>query len=70
MNYAGNGTLTRQLITAVAVLIALAGCGNKSGLFMPEKPPTQTQDEATQSNGAEDQGDAADTPVQKPEEDQ
>jgi len=70
MNIAGNRIFTRQLATAFAVLMALAGCGNKSGLVMPEEPPAQSQDEATQSNAAEDQGTASDKPVQEPKENQ
>ena len=70
MNISGQRTLARQLVTAFAVLIALAGCGNKSGLVMPEEPPTQSQDEATQSTGAENQGAPSDKPVPEPKENQ
>ncbi|MCJ7557003.1 MAG: lipoprotein [Gammaproteobacteria bacterium] len=66
MNLAGNRTLRRQLVTACAVLVALAGCGNKSDLVMPEEPPAQSQDEATQSTGAQEQGTASDKPAQEP----
>jgi predicted small lipoprotein YifL len=68
MNNADDRTITRRLATACAVIMALAatGCGNKGGLVLPEKPPVQSQEEATPAKDAGDQGTSTDKSTQQP----
>ena len=68
MNIAGHRTFKRHRVTACAVIMGLvvAGCGNKGGLVLPEEPPAQSQDEATPSKGAGDQGATSDKSTRDP----